>query len=95
MFRPGVVTAADVILSLGEQGELSYDLDWVPAIGLARVQNYYVTRINDDEQGGRCGFVYEAGPIAFRGFRGNHIHLPTDARVIRSPEYVEFFRIGI
>jgi hypothetical protein len=95
LFQEGVVTAVDVIMSLGDRGLLSYDLQWHESIGEARiVQNYYVERINEDRTEMRCGFVYEAGALAYRG-RGNHIHLPPDSRVIHAPEYLEFFWICV
>lgn len=94
VFQEGVITAIDVILSLGDEGRLSYDLQWYSAIGTAEiVKSYWVSRINEDTSHGRCGFVYEAGAFDYQGFRGNHIHIPADFRVIVSPEYVEFFWI--
>ena len=96
MFKPGVITALDVIISLGEAGEITYDLQWYESIGSAGVvKSYWVNRINKDESYQRCGFVYEVGDEQFRFFRGNHIHIPSDTRVINSPEYVEFFWICI
>lgn len=95
LFAVGTVTALDVILSLSDQGRLTTEVEWVESIGRARVQNYFVERIGSDARRGRCGFVYEAGPMEFHGFRGNHIHLPADARAIRSPDYVEFFWICV
>ncbi|MGM0689888.1 MAG: hypothetical protein ACQESO_09950, partial [Bacillota bacterium] len=96
MFQPGVITAIDTIISLGEKGEISYDLQWYESIGTAGiVKSYWVERINEDESVGRCGFVYEAGDEAFRFFRGNHNHIPSDIRVINSPQYVEYFWICI
>jgi len=96
MFQPGVVTAIDTILSLAEEGKISYDLQWYESIGTAGVvKSYWVNRINEDESQGRCGFVYEAGDEAFYFFRGNHNHIPSDVRVINSPEYVKYFWICI
>ena len=96
IFQPGVITAIDTIISLGEKGEISYDLQWYESIGTAGiVKSYWVERINEDESVGRCGFVYEAGDEAFRFFRGNHNHIPSDIRVINSPQYVEYFWICI
>jgi hypothetical protein len=95
LFQEGVITAIDVIMTLGEQGKLVYTLQWYESIGSAGiVKNYFVDRINDDVTEYRCGFVYEAGSLRFKG-RGNHIHLPSDSRVIFAPEYVEFFYICI
>ena len=94
IFKEGYITAIDVIMSLGDQNKISYDLQWYDSIGTAGVvKNYWVERINKDQAMGRCGFVYESGSDDFRGFRGNHIHLPSDVRGINSPEYVLFFWI--
>ena len=96
MFQQGVVTAIDTILSLGEEGLISYDLQWYESIGTAGVvKSYWVDRINEDESAGRCGFVYEAGDERFLFFRGNHNHIPSDVRVINSPQYVKYFWICI
>jgi hypothetical protein len=96
MFQPGVITAIDTILSLGEAGLLSYDLQWYESIGSAGlVKSYWVERINEDQSAERCGFVYEAGDELFRFFRGNHNHIPSDIRVINSPAYLEYFWICI
>ncbi len=96
MFQPGVVTAIDTILSLGDAGYISYDLQWYESLGTAGVvKSYWVNRINDDVSEGRCGFVYEAGDEAFYFFRGNHNHIPSDVRVINSPQYVKYFWICI
>jgi hypothetical protein len=95
-FQNDVITAIDVILSLGDQGKLSYELKWYESIGTAHlVKNYWVESIGDDVARGRCGFVYESGDLDIRGFAGNHIHLPSDIRVLNSPEYVLYFWICI
>jgi hypothetical protein len=95
-FQDGVITAIDVILSLGDEGKLEYGLKWYESIGTARiVKNYWVESIGDDVASGRCGFVYESGDLDLQGFAGNHIHLPSDSRVLNSPEYVLFFWICI
>ena len=96
MFQPGVVTAIDTILSLAAEGKISYDLQWYESLGTADVvKSYWVNRINEDESYGRCGFVYEAGSEVYDFFRGNHNHIPSDVRVINSPEYVKYFWICI
>lgn len=96
VLQPEMITAIDVILTLGEAGEISYDLQWYESIGTAEVvKSYWVNRINEDESYDRCGFVYEAGAETFRFFRGNHNHIPSDVRVINSPEYVKYFWICI
>jgi hypothetical protein len=92
----GVITAIDVIMSLGEQEKISYDFKWYESMGSAgMVKNYWVERINKDAAYGSCGFVYESGSNIYHGFLGNHIHIPSDTRIINSPEYVEFFWICI
>ncbi len=94
MFQPDVITAIDVIITLGNMGEITYDLQWYESIGSADVvKSYWVNRINEDESFRRCGFVYEAGAREFSLFRGNHIHIPSDIRVINSPQYVKYFWI--
>jgi len=93
--QEGVITAIDVIMTLGDLGLITYKLNWYETIGTAEVKNYYVDDINGDTSYARCGFVYEAGHSDFTLFRGNHIHIPADIRMITSPQYVEFFWICI
>lgn len=96
MFKPGVITAIDAIMTLGDEGKIKYGLQWFRTIGTAGiVKNYFVDRINNDSTLGRCGYVYEEGSQRFYGFQGNHIHLPSDARVINSPEYLFFVYLCI
>jgi len=94
MFQPGVVTALDALLSLGEQGELfRLKLTWYERVGTADpVDTFYVEQIDEAEAHDRCGFVYETGP---RGVSGVHIHIPSDIRVTVSPEYALWFWICI
>ena len=96
-FLEGTITAIDVILSLSDAGLITHRLNWYESIGSAGiVKNYFVDEINGDESYGRCGFVYELGEDLFAGFRGNHIHIPSDIRVMQTtPDYVEFFWICI
>ena len=62
LFEEGGVTAIDVIMSLGDQEKLSYDVEWYESIGTAGVvRNYFVQRMNSDAMWGRCGFVYDSG----------------------------------
>ncbi len=94
VFQTGVITALDVIMSLADQGKITYDLKWYESIGSAEiVKDYWVERIDSERAYDRCGYVYEAGDMKFRRFSGNHIHLPPGSRVLNSPEYVEFFWI--
>ena len=83
-----------MILSLADQGKITYELQWYDYIGSASiVRSYWVDAIDEDIALGSCGFVYEAGSKNYRLGAGNHIHLPSDTRVLNSPEYVEFFWI--
>ena len=94
VLQDGVITAIDVIMSLGDQGLITYELGWFDSIGTAEVvRSYWVQMINGDYAVGTCGFVYEEGDLDFRGFSGNHIHLPSDVRIINSPEYELWFWI--
>ncbi|GAH40669.1 unnamed protein product, partial [marine sediment metagenome] len=96
MFQDGVITAADVMLSLADAGELSCELVWQDRIGRTLVQSYYFTRFNDKEAEGRAGFTYELGERKFaggryqRGFGNNRFHMTTDIRVVVSPEYMRW-----
>jgi len=95
VLKPGVVTALDILLSLAEQGELSLlKLTWYESIdGADPVDSYWVEQIDEAEAFGRCGLVYETGPTEFPGSAGSHIHIPSDMRVIVSPEYALWFWI--
>lgn len=96
VFKENTITAIDVILSLGEQGKISYSLQYYESIGSASlVKSYWVEAINQDVASGRAGFVYESGSTQFRFSSGNHIHLPSDTRLLNSPEYVEYFWIQL
>jgi len=93
VLQDGVVTALDIILSLGEQGEFSeVGLAWYPTIARADpVDHYFIERIDEAQAYARCGYVYEVGSRQFAGFSGSHIHIPTDTRVLVSPEYGMWF----
>ena len=94
VFQNDTISAIDVIMSLGDQEKITYELKWYDSIGSADiVRSYWVESINDDVAHGRCGFVYESGSNKFKGFIGNHVHIPSDTRVINSPEYVEYYWI--
>jgi len=92
--KEGATTALDVILSLGDQGKIECELEWFESVGTADiVKSYWVEAIDGDNSHGRCGFVYEAGSLEFP--HAGHIHIPSDVRVLNSPEYVKFFWICI
>jgi hypothetical protein len=96
LFRLDVITALDVLLSLGEQGLLSaLKLTWYAGFDRATpVDSYFVELISGNghsaEAFDRCGFVYVVGDLALRGTRGASVHVPADARPIVSPEYMEW-----
>jgi hypothetical protein len=93
MFAEGVVTATDVIMSLGDQGKINYEVWWYDRIGIVEVKDYFVECIDNHPHSGMCGFVYDLGEKNDRD--GNHIHAMTDIRVLQSPEYVLFFWIEL
>lgn len=96
VLQPGVITALDALLSLVEQEKLSQlKLTWYRSIRTADpVDSYWVEKIDiSREATGGCGFVYETGAKTFSGFRGSHIHIPSDVRVTISPEYAHWFWI--
>lgn len=91
-FQEGVITAIDVIMSLGDQEKITYKLNWMEQVGTADpIKDYWVHRINNDEAYGYCGWVYEEGTTVMGG--RNHIHIPSDQRVLNSPDYEEWFWI--
>jgi len=95
LYQPGIVTAMDIILSLVETGGLSdVGLTWYERIaGADPVDSYFLEEVNAAEASGGCGLVYEVGPRAYEGFRGAHIHIPSDARALVSPEYALWYWI--
>lgn len=99
LVQPGTITALDILLSLGEQGSITeLGVLWYDAIFSADpVDHYFVEYLVADgfeeRAHGSCGFVYETGYSSLAGFAGAHIHIPTDARVIVSPEYALWFWI--
>ena len=96
VFQENIIRAIDVILSLSDQGKISYQLRWYDNIGTASiVRSYWVEGIDAEVASGRSGWVHEAGSKGYHGFQGNHIHLPSDTRILNSPEYVEFFWINL
>ncbi len=94
VFQDGVITAIDVILSMGDQGLLTYELKWYDSIGSAETRSYWVHSINGTESYGRCGFVYEEGDNDFI-LKENHIHIPSDIRILNSPEYLVYFWVCV
>ncbi|MHA1949289.1 MAG: hypothetical protein ACXAAO_04825 [Candidatus Thorarchaeota archaeon] len=95
-FQDGVITGIDVIMTLGDLGLITYELQWYYFVGDARVvRNYWVETINNETTAGTCGFVYDTGSYEYYGFGGNHIHLPSDVNVLNSPDYMRWFWICV
>lgn len=92
-FINGTTTAIDIILSLADMDKINYEIRWLENIADHEVKNYFVECINDYSHSGRCGFVYEVGEK--EDTSGNHIHIMTDYRVLKSPEYALFFWIKL
>jgi len=95
IFQPDVLAAADIMLSLADEGRISLDLTWLDNIASTLVQGYYFTRFNDEEAYGRAGFTFSMGEKYFqakrqRRFGGNFFHMTSDIRVIVSPEYMHW-----
>ncbi|MHA2038679.1 MAG: cytochrome b/b6 domain-containing protein [Promethearchaeota archaeon] len=88
----GVITALDVIMTLGDLGEFTYEILFYASMGQGTyVRNYFVYRINGDRNAGRCGFVYEVGDNDFKYPGPNYVFLASDHRILTSPEYLRFF----
>jgi hypothetical protein len=102
VFQPGVVTALDVLLSLGEQGKIDgLDLTWHTTVaGVPDVNHYMVDWISIPdalgEKDSSCGYMDDAATEGLRGFLTAHshtvteIHLSPDSEVLVSPGYVEW-----
>jgi hypothetical protein len=102
LFRPGVVTALDVLLSLGEQGKIaSLDLAWHAEVdGVANVNHYMVDWIGIPdvlgEKSPTCGYMDQAATEGVRSYLTPHshattkIHLSSDVEVLVSPAFVEW-----
>ena len=57
-----VATALDVIMTMGDQERITYELKWYESIGTASVvKSCWIEAINGYRTQGRCGFVYEEG----------------------------------
>lgn len=102
IFQDGVITGADIILSLAEDKKLSFNAEWVDKVGRSLVQSYYFTRFNGEETEGKAGFTYELGDKRLsrraKGFKGsgnNWFHMTSDIRVIVSPEYMSWRRTDL
>lgn len=93
-FQTGAITNLDVILSLGDLKQITYELKWYESIGKAKiVKNYWISKINSWRAHDRCGWVQEAGPRLTSA--KNHIHIPSDSRILLSPDYSLWFWICI
>ena len=77
-------------MSLGDQGKITYETRWYEDIAGSQVMTYFITSIDGQAAYDRCGYVYEVGE---EDMFANHIHIPSDMRVLTSPEYMELFWI--
>ncbi len=92
VLQDNIITALDVIMTLGDLGYISYELNWITSLGQASyVHSYFVERINSSQTTGRCGFIYEVGDLDFIYPGPNYIYMGSDERVLNSPEYLRFF----
>lgn len=100
VLQPGIVTALDVLLSLADQGKIDrLKLTWYYEIDCAEpADSFRVEQISDGDgiydaeaSAETGGWVYETGAREFSGFRGSHIHIPADVRIIVSPEYMTWY----
>ena len=83
-FQLDVITAIDVIMTLGDLGNITYELEWHESFrGASYVHSYFVSKINTDETAGRCGFLYDVSE--------SYIYLSADERILTSPESVNFY----
>ena len=83
-FQQDVITAIDVIMTLGDLGNITYELTWHESFrGASYVHSYFVSKINTDETAGRCGFLYDVS--------GSYIFLSADERILTSPESINFY----
>jgi hypothetical protein len=102
VFRPGAITALDVLLSLGDLGSINgLDLTWHATVeDVADVNHYMVDWISLPDAPGEasptCGYMAEAATEGLRGFLTPHshattrIHLSSDLELLVSPTYVEW-----
>ncbi|MDD5264287.1 MAG: hypothetical protein PHU43_05550 [Candidatus Bipolaricaulis sp.] len=102
VFRPGAITALDVLLSLGDQGLIAgLELAWHAMVDdVPSVNHYMVDWISLPdvlgERNSSCGYMDEAATEGLRGFLTPHshattrIHLSSDLELLVSPEYVEW-----
>lgn len=83
-FRNDVITAMDVIMTLGDLGLITYELTYhVSFRSASYVHSYFVSKINTDEAVGRCGYLYDVSE--------SFIWLSADERIITSPESIDFY----
>ncbi len=100
LLQPGTITALDVLLSLADQKKLNQvKLTWYAGVSDdAPVDSFLVEQIDDgdglfdDEASPESGrWLYEAGAREFPGFQGSHISIPSDVRILVSPDYVSWY----
>jgi len=102
VFQPGTITMLDVLLSLGERGDLdALGLEWRAAEDdIAVIDGYYVISIAAGdfapESTGSCVLTHQIGGATIQDFLSphthtmSHIHLTGDLEVLVAPEAVEW-----
>ncbi len=104
VLQPGTVTALDVLLSLADQGKIDgLKLTWYSTTAEYDIFDSFSVEQIDDGDGvydgeatlGSSCWVYETGSLEFAGFKGSHISVPADVRVIVSPEYMTWYWLDL
>jgi len=95
MFKPDVLTAADVVYSLAENGKLTFDNAWVNDIDNNSVKGYFFTRFNSEEGKGKAGFLHTLAlgntlKHGKKGFGDYTFNITPDTRVLVSPKSLEW-----
>jgi hypothetical protein len=105
VFRSGLVTALDVLLSLGEQGLVSQlVLKWRPATdGIPADVGYCVAEVDagsfSPEPNASCVLMHQVGGTTIADYLAphshtmSHIHLTPDLEILVSPETIEWIWI--
>lgn len=105
VFQPGVLTMLDVLLSLGDQGQLdSLGIEWRDVDGdISVVDGYYIVSVQSEafapETTGSCVLTHQiqgdtiAEYLSPHTHTMSHIHLTADLEVLTSPEAVEWLWI--
>ena len=103
VLKPGTVTALDVLFSLADQKKIDrLMLTWYADTQQGTpLDSFWVEQIDDGDgvhdlpaTPTTGTWVYETGAREFSGFKGSHINIPADVRVLVSPEYMTWYWLG-